>query len=1023
MANSGFPSGSGSSGSSSRTAGGSATSAFSSGGGTKKAKTKTFSAKAANKAVQAAVSSGDVKTVRRLANATNLGDRDRKALIAVTKKFGGGNILDRAANDISSTLSGLPKGIGRLSVSAAKEVVVNPATLPVRIAKGHSPGPQDIPIAGLFYGAGKGAVTGKESPDSPFSSSIGASYRRTYERAIHPQQAAREYSAHPVGSFLEDVGNVAPVLGGASKVAKLAGLERTASALETASRAGGEVANAPFLPVSRTARLANRGLARLGERAAASSRIRSGLLEPLRLTPEARALKPILRAAEERKGAVAEGLVKPFRQMEKILPKRAEQEAMFLVGQHQVDNLVRAREVLPKADFERLITETPYLRDVAPESVHLAIDAISGANPQLKTRIDQALELGQAGRQAREAGYLRGGPEGRQAQTGFAPLEGATAGSLAEAPARLRPALAANRAVVGELTRQAKVLDSAGLPSATFDQIARDIPTTLDALEAAGVNPEHFINPGQPLQVGGAEGLNLPRQRRTSQSRFRSGRSPHEMTLRAQAKAEVKLARQIVENQTVKQVAELPFVKKASEMVNQETGTPLTLTELHDLGLTAWSPTGLFEEVHQLGPDTLVMPKGLMDSFKSYYTPKNWEKLAEVTYDPLTRAFKTIVLPLSPAWNMGNLITNAFMATFVAGENPISLVRSMAQTIAEHRRTGEWAGPERLFSSGSTHETLDYLGGANAPQGRLRRTLNAPARAGYKVNETVDNIFRSAVYLGKMRKGHGEELAMREALRAMGDFTNLSPFERRVVRRVIPFYAWLRHMSQVAVRLPIEHPFRTAWMLNMSNVFKDQEAWEEALPSFMQGFLPLGGDATLSVQNFMPFSNPLAIGQLGGNLSPQIKLALANLPGSPARGINAFTGKPYSRPAGTGRTNEFGQELPTAPSILEQLRGIPPQMRALDTLLGRKDVARYESGDEVLVRNEKTGKREPIQLPQSDLRAILKYAGVNVGSKRQLRDISASTLARRVANWKLAHPTPNTKKSSSSKSTSGFGTR
>ena len=100
-----------------------------------------------------------------------------------------------------------------------------------------------------------------------------------------------------------------------------------------------------------------------------------------------------------------------------------------------------------------------------------------------------------------------------------------------------------------------------------------------------------------------------------------------------------------------------------------------------------------------------------------------------------------------------------------------------------------------MFLSGSTNEAFDFLRRGVGKENVLKRAVLGPVRAGYGVNQFMDNMARSAVYIGKRQKGQSVELATREALRAMGDFTKMNDFERNVIRRVVPFYAWQKHIT------------------------------------------------------------------------------------------------------------------------------------------------------------------------------------------------------------------------------------
>ena len=76
------------------------------------------------------------------------------------------------------------------------------------------------------------------------------------------------------------------------------------------------------------------------------------------------------------------------------------------------------------------------------------------------------------------------------------------------------------------------------------------------------------------------------------------------------------------------------------------------------------------------------------------------------------------------------------------------------------------------------------------------------------MNQAMDDIYRSAVYMAKVDKGLAPELAARETLKAMGGFFRMSKAERQYIREVIPFYSWMRHTTSLMYRMPLEHPMR-----------------------------------------------------------------------------------------------------------------------------------------------------------------------------------------------------------------------
>lgn len=551
--------------------------------------------------------------------------------------------------------------------------------------------------------------------------------------------------------------------------------------------------------------------------------------------------------------------------------------------------------------------------------------------------------------------------------------------SIDAAPARLRPALKTNRQAVKTLTDVENTARRNG-DTATADlasKAAAEIPTTLAALEAAGVDPDHFIHVrvgDKPLGGTAPDASRLPRLRKTRAEKQRLDSQRFDRSVRAQTQAELDEFTMAVKRQAADKIREMPF---AARLGDGPLADARTAADAEAAGYVAWNPKTLFEKqstVRRLDDidaalgvtgDDIFIPKHLFEGFRTYFNDPTWDRVLQATYDPAIRAFKTVVLPLSPSWNIGNAIGNVFMGTVGAGVDPATFAASAVKAVREYRKSGpagrrEFAGPRRLYTAGPSYNELEFLRGDQVVEGgRLAKAVHkagAPARLGYRINQFVDDVGRTAVWMAK----GGDDKAMREALKMMGDFSKMTPFERRVIRRVVPFYAWQRHITTLAFRLPVEHPVRVAWTLHLADLYGQPD---ESLPEYLRGAVELPGGTLLNTANLHPFAGVGDFSTFG--LSPAIKLAVNNdLPGplstlESGRGINPSTGRPYSRPPGSGDVDEFGNPLPTAPSIVKQVTDIAPQKRLYEGLTGRNQIARYDTGDPVIVkgrtlRNNKT---------------------------------------------------------------------
>jgi hypothetical protein len=592
-----------------------------------------------------------------------------------------------------------------------------------------------------------------------------------------------------------------------------------------------------------------------------------------------------------------------------------------------------------------------------------------------------------------------------------------TADSVDAAPARLRPALEVNRGVTGELKQHAQALRAQGLHDAatSVEKAAAEIPTTLKAFEAAGVDPEHFIHvrAGDRPTSAGAKGERLPRISKARSEKFRGDSVHFDRSVRAQTQGEIDEAKAVIARQTFDKIASMPF---AAKLGHGPLEGVTTQEEAIAAGYEPWNPRMLMEKGKVSRAEqarvaageqgtTVFVPKHIFDGFRSYFNDPAVEQILRKTYDPAIQGIKVGQLALSPSWQVGNVIGNVSMATFGAGLNPVELGRAVIDAIKQYRASGpkgersfEDVVPRRLLTAGPTHSEFRFLRPPDEqPLGRFPRVqkaaekLGTPARLSYAANEFVDNIGRSAVFLAKKSKGLSDEEAVKAALQAMGDFSRMTPFERRFVRRAIPYYAWSRHITTLAFQLPIEHPLRVAWTLHLADEYADPDTRD--LPGSLAGAVKLPGGKLLEAGRFFPFGDAGRILEPNGvesQLSP-----LAKIPVQSRQGVNLSSGKPFSRPPGTGRHDEFGAQLPTAPSIAHQVGGLFPQKRLVDSLTGRDKVARYDTGDKVLTA------KGPIATGKNAGTGFLRFLGVPVQNAGSAEDMAKRIADKQLANDKL----------------------
>lgn len=271
---------------------------------------------------------------------------------------------------------------------------------------------------------------------------------------------------------------------------------------------------------------------------------------------------------------------------------------------------------------------------------------------------------------------------------------------------------------------------------------------------------------------------------------------------------------------------------------------------------------------------------------------------------------------------------------------------------------------------------------ADTSPNMLRRLVNRS----YRLNGAVDDINRLAVFLESRAKltpadvlnlqaknpeltGLGVEQlrtegAVRMSLRVAGDFLRMTPLERQVFRRIIPFYAWVRHITGLATKLALTNPARVVWMLHLAEMYGDPSDFG------LQNTIPLGGGMLLQLNALNPYSDTIEVtnpSDFGFNLTPVAKVGAGALFGLD---LNRFS--QYQRPP--GEPGGYGGSLSATPLIgpegvrfgeLANLLGSQfPQVRAArgftDQLTAGEPIMRYPLGQPRTLNDRDVASGEPI---------------------------------------------------------------
>jgi hypothetical protein len=366
-------------------------------------------------------------------------------------------------------------------------------------------------------------------------------------------------------------------------------------------------------------------------------------------------------------------------------------------------------------------------------------------------------------------------------------------------------------------------------------------------------------------------------------------------------------------------------------------------------------------------------------------------------YDRMLGTWKSVTL-LSPGFHGRNFMGNA-TNMYLAGMNTADIIRYQFRAVKDYRRykklarlraeigeaaleqadkvflnnfdevarSGVLTGHKGARDLEDVKSMIDRLG--QGKELKNKNVLQKVIEGNFNLAEEMDDIQRIALYNWSLKKTGNSASAFKQVREALFDYTLLTPFERDVMKRAIPFYTFMKNNMLFQAKNIVNNPNQYAKLL------RGYKHWTEGMTDMDINELP-----EYMVQNmWIPFPTIVDRGD-----EETINFLKANLPPSDFAELIA---KPFSKgvtsltvPAklaielGTGRDTFTGaplREFPGQTNRMEAGTGVLPGFRG-------EDGEAYLSGDPVIQKiADDLGLRNPRKL----VTAILDIADVTTGKQ------------------------------------------
>jgi len=232
--------------------------------------------------------------------------------------------------------------------------------------------------------------------------------------------------------------------------------------------------------------------------------------------------------------------------------------------------------------------------------------------------------------------------------------------------------------------------------------------------------------------------------------------------------------------------------------------------------------------------------------------------------DPATRGFWKLFDKGQNAWkgmatvmrlpfHLRNMYSNWWQAWLAGVNNPQRFIQAAG---IQSGALKEIKLGNKIFSYGEIKKAIEDFGihgkgwaGADIPvtyfnelesiinHGKLRH-LN-PMKLGRKFGVMIEDNSRIATFLDQIAKGKSFKDASRSVRKYLFDYTELTDFEKKVMRRVFPFYTWSRKNIPLQIQNVLSQPRKYQAYAKGTRAFQEPETQEELRlkPDYFQELL------------------------------------------------------------------------------------------------------------------------------------------------------------------------------------------
>ena len=254
---------------------------------------------------------------------------------------------------------------------------------------------------------------------------------------------------------------------------------------------------------------------------------------------------------------------------------------------------------------------------------------------------------------------------------------------------------------------------------------------------------------------------------------------------------------------------------------------------------------------------TYYVPEEIGKTLNKFTNPKDTNKFLKI-YDKILSAQKIGLTSYYPAFHIRNFIGNVFNNWVGGVTNPKDYTDAgLIQAEQFKGKIAGYSGAELKTAS----EDMGVLGtgfykadvatlleqtakGKTLPgtiKSKIGKTINLPTILG----STIEDNAKLAHFISKIRSGSSLEEAARSTKKFLFDYSELTDFEKGVLKRIMPFYTWTRKNIPLQLEQLVKQPGKYSALGDVINSLpKGSQEDIDSLPEYIREslFVKLSGE-------------------------------------------------------------------------------------------------------------------------------------------------------------------------------------